>query len=62
METSHTGPRFVEPPMHIFRRRPFIGPGALALIGAITAVVFIVVMLGLLEAGLGFRLGDWFAN
>lgn len=62
METAKNGPRFVESPRYVSRRRPFIDPGALALIGAIAAIVFIVVMLGLLEADLGFRLGDWFAR
>ncbi len=60
METSRTSPRFVEPTRRVSRRRWLISPGALALIGAIAAVVFIVVLLTLLEANLGFHLGDWF--
>ena len=44
------------------RRRPSVDPGVLALIGAIIAIVFIALMLGLLEAHLGFRVGDWFGR
>ena len=53
-----TGPRFVPPPRSIFRRRPLADPGLLALAGAIVALVFAALLLGLLEARLGFSLGD----
>lgn len=56
------GPRFVEPPVSMFRRRPLIDPGLLALIGAIMAIVLLVALIGLLEADFGFRLGDWFTR
>jgi len=62
MQTSTNGPRFIDPPVYRSRRQPLIDPGLLALIGAVIAVVFIAVMLGLLEAHLGFDLGDWFGG
>ena len=53
-----SGPRFVEPPASMFRRRPFIDPGLLALFGAILATLFILLLVGMLERGLGITLGD----
>lgn len=55
-----SGPRFVPLPDHMFRRRPPIDPGLLALLGAIVALVFAALLLGLLEDRIGFSLGDLF--
>ena len=62
MKSSKSGQRFIDPPAYMFRRRPLIDPGLLALIGAIIAIAFLTLMLGILEANLGFRLGDWFSR
>ena len=52
------GPRFVPLPDHMFRYRPLVDSGLLALVGAIVALVFAALLLGLLEDRLGFSLGD----
>jgi hypothetical protein len=62
MTTLKTGPRFVEPPRHTSRRHTSIDPGTLALIGAIVAIIFILIMAGILEAHLGLRLSAWFVR
>ncbi len=52
------GPRFIPPPDSIFRCRPLVDPGLLAVIGAPVAVVFLAVLLGLLETAFGVRVGN----
>ena len=51
-------PRFVDPPASMFRRRPLVDPGLIALGGAIVALVFIFLAIAMLEDGLGVRLAD----
>lgn len=52
------GPTFVPLPDHMFRRRPLVDPGLLALAGAIVALAFAALLLGLLENRLGLSLGN----
>jgi hypothetical protein len=47
--------RFVEPPASMFRRRPLIDPGLVALVGAVVAALFLVLVILMLETGLGIR-------
>jgi len=56
-----SGIRFVDPPGRVSRRRS-LGPGLLALAGAVIAVLFLMVVLGLLERGPGITLGDILAS
>lgn len=53
-----TGPRFIPPPDSIFRRRPLVDAGLLALVGAALALVFAEVLVGLLETAFDARLRD----
>ena len=53
-----SGVRFVDPPASIYRRRPLIDLGLVVLLGAVVAVVFLMVVMGMLERGLGITLGD----
>ena len=56
-----SGIRFVDPPGRGPRRRS-LGPGLLTLAGTVIAVLFLMVVLGLLEQGLGIALGDILAS
>lgn len=53
-----SGRRFVNPPAHTFRRRLWISPGLLAVVGAIVAIAFLVLLIGMLEIGFDVRLDD----
>ncbi len=53
-----SGPHFVDPPAHTFRNRPLVSPGLLALVGAIVALAFLVLLIGMLEGGFKVRLDD----
>ena len=53
-----SGVRFVDPPASIHRRRPLIDPGFVALLGAVVAVLFLLVLIGVSETGLGITLGQ----
>ncbi len=53
-----TGPRFVDPPAYTFRNRPWMKPGLLALVGAIVALAFLLLLIGVLEMGFKVRLDD----
>lgn len=52
------GVRFVDPPTSMYRRRSLVGPGLLAIVGAVLAVLFLLLLLGVLAAGLGVASGD----
>lgn len=53
-----SGVRFVDPPASIYRRRPLFDPGLVALLGAVLAVLCLLVLIGMLETGLGITVGD----
>lgn len=48
-----SGPRFVEPPRSLFRRRSHIDPGLIALVGASVALLFLTIIVGMLREALG---------
>ena len=54
-----SGIRFVDPPASIYRRRPLIDLGLVVLLGAVVAVVFLMVLIGMSETGLGITLGKF---
>ena len=52
-----TGPRFVDPPAHAFRRRALMSPGVLAIVGAIVALAFMTLLTAMM-VGLDIGLVD----
>ncbi len=58
MQAPPNGPRFLETPQFMLRRRPLIDPGLVALAGAFVALAFLMLMIGMLEVGFGVRLSD----
>jgi hypothetical protein len=44
-----TGPRFVEPPRSLFRRREHVDPGLLAVAGAVVALLFLLITVAMFQ-------------
>jgi hypothetical protein len=51
-------PIFTPPPESLFQRRPSIDPGIVAGVGALAALGFLGVLLGVLEAAFDFTMAD----